>query len=35
MQNGEQSLNALAFDLLSVNDFVNLELNLEEQLQNT
>lgn len=35
MQNGEQSLNALAFDLLSVNGFVNLELNLEEQLQNT
>lgn len=34
MQNGEQSLNALAFDLLSVNNFVNLELNLEEQLQN-
>lgn len=35
MQNGEESLNALAFDLLSVNGFVNLELNLEEQLQNT
>lgn len=33
MQTGEQSLNALEFDL-SVDDFVNLEVNWEEQLQN-
>lgn len=31
---GKKSLNALAFDLLSIHGFVNLELNLEEQLQN-
>lgn len=34
MQTGEQSLNTLAFDLLSINGFVNLEVNWEEQLQN-
>lgn len=34
MQTGEQSLNALAFDLLSMNGCVNLETDWEEQLQN-